>query len=214
MEMAKRCEGWVLRRLSYLRHQREGSSKSEPPNGLPGGQRGQQFNRRFPELGMSRLGSDLGERFENKSSLMQRRMGNSQARFIDDLISKKHYIDIEVARALLAGAETAHGRFDVQRQLEQLARGHPGFNCRYTIQKPGLVGNVDGLGLIERGNSQQPSACFQLRKGGAQVGRTVSQIRAQRQIGDFTHSTSFAANAARIQQKLTGRGNFQSQELA
>jgi hypothetical protein len=37
----------------------------------------------------------------------------------------------------------------------------------------------------------------------AQVGRTISQVRSQRQISGFAHQPSFAAKGPRIQQKPT-----------
>jgi len=163
----------------------------------------QKLSRSFTEFGMARLRRNLDQRLENKSALVHCRMRNPQAWLIHHAIREKHNVDINVARTFLAHAETSHGRFDLQCKLEQLPRRLIRFNRRDAVQKPRLVWDVYRLGLIQGGNLQQPARNFQLCDGRAQVGRTVSQVRSQRQICDFTHPASFAANAARIQQKLT-----------
>jgi len=133
---------------------------------------------------MARLGGDFDQGFQNKPSLVHGWMGNLQAGLIEDAISEKHYVDIDVARTIFAQAKTSHGGFDLQRELEQFPRRFPGFDGGYTIQKPGQVRdvgrNVDRLGFVQRGDGQQPSGRAQLRKGRAQVGVAVSQIRSQR----------------------------------
>ncbi len=122
---------------------------SEAANRLPFRQRRQKFARSFPEFGMAYVRSDFDQRFENKTAQVHGRMRNVQVRLMQDAIAKQHEVDIDIARAFGAHTETSHGRFDPQRQLEQLARRLIGCNRGHAVQKPGLVGKLDGLGLIE-----------------------------------------------------------------
>jgi len=64
---------------------------------------------------MARLGSDLDQRFENKPPLMHGGMGNLQARFIHHTVAEQHQVNVDLARTLLTHTETAHPRFDLQR---------------------------------------------------------------------------------------------------
>ncbi len=160
----------------------------------------------FPSSGWRASGAISTSGSRTKRRWCMCRMRNLQARLIHDAIPKQHHVDINVARTFLAHAETSHRRFDLQRKLEQFSRRLVGFNRRHAVQKPGLVRNVDRLGLIQCGDGQQPSRDVQLCDRRAQVGRTISQVRSQRQISGFAHPTSFAAKGARIQQKLTGAG--------
>ena len=152
---------------------------------------------------MACLGSDLDQRLQNKPALVHCRMRNLQARLIHHPIPKKHHIDINLARTFLAHAKASHCRFDPQRKLEQFSRRLIRFNRRHAVQKPGLVRDVDGLGLIECGDGQQPARYVQLCERRALIGGTISEVRSQRQINGFGHKTSFAAKRPRIQQKPT-----------
>ena len=176
--------------------------KSEPADCLPAGQRRQKFLCGFPESGMARFGSDLDQRFQNKPALVHCRMRNLQARLIHHPIPKQHNVDIDLAGTFLAHAKTSHRRFDPQRKLQQFSWRLIRFNRCHAVQKPRLVRDVHRLGLIQCGDRQQPARYVQLCERLAQVGRTISQVRSQRQIGGFGHQTSFAAKGARIQQKL------------
>jgi len=137
----------------------------------------------LPEFRMGCIGSDLDQRFQHKAPLVHGWMRNRQTGLIDHAISEQHQVNINIARSLLALAETPHGRLDLQCRLEQFLRCLPGFDCGYAVEKPGLVGevvrNIDRLGLIECGDGQQSSGYIQLREGGAQVGGTVSEVRSQ-----------------------------------
>ncbi len=119
-------------------------TRSESADRLPASQRGQKFLRGFPEYRMARIGSDLGQRFQNKPALVHCRMRNLQA------------------------------RGDIYRQ-----------------------------GLIKCRDREQPARYVQLCERLAQVGRTISQVRSQRQISGFAHQASLAAKGGRIQQKPT-----------
>jgi hypothetical protein len=152
---------------------------------------------------MTRLGSDLDQRFQNKAPLMHGRMRNLQARLIHYKIAEQNDVYINLARALVAHAETSHRPFDVQRQLEKLSRRFPSFDGRDAVQKPRLVGDLYRLGFIERRDCEQVTGLFKMRQGFSQVGGTISNVRSQRQISDFLHTASFAAKGVRSQQKLT-----------
>ena len=129
-------------------------------------------------------------------------MRNLQTWLVHDEVAEQQYVDINLARALRAHAETSHRRFNLQRQMEQFSRRFPGFDGRHAVQKPRLVGNLYWLSFIKRRNREQPIAFFQTREGGAQVGGAVSDVRSQRQISDLLHSASFAGKGERSQQKL------------
>ena len=103
-------------------------------------------------------------------------MRNLQARLIHHAIPKQHHVDINLARTFLAHAETSHGRFDLQRKLEQFSWRLIRFNRRHAVQKPGLVGDVHRLGFIQCGDRQQGARHIQMCDRRAQVGRTISQV--------------------------------------
>lgn len=152
---------------------------------------------------MERFGSDLGQRFQNKAATLHSGMRNLQPWLIHDEVVEQQYVDINLARTLVAHAETSHRRFDVQRQLKELARRFPGFDGRNAVQKPRLVGDLYRLGFIERRDCEQATGLFKMRQGLLQVRGTISNVRSQRQISNFRHSASFAGKGVRSQQKLT-----------
>jgi len=160
------------------------------------------------------VGSDLGQRCEDKTPLVHGGMRNLQAGLIHDLIAKQHDVDVNLARTLFARAETAHVGFDAQRKLEQLARRLLRLDGQRAVQKPGLVGDIDRLSFIERGDGEHAACCSQLFDGREQVGGAISQIRAQRQVCDFAHEHSFAGDGLRIHRKMNETSHFSLSSLA
>jgi len=66
---------------------------------------------------MPHVGSDLNQRLQNEPALLHCRMRNPQSRLVDDMISKQHNVNINLARAFILQPHTPHRRLDPQRNL-------------------------------------------------------------------------------------------------
>jgi len=98
---------------------------------------------------MTDLGSNLDQRLENEPTLMHSRMRNPESMFVDDKVSEQHDININVAGAFFAHADSAHHRFDLQNELEQVFWRLCGLNRGHAIEKPRLVGHIDRLRFVQ-----------------------------------------------------------------
>jgi hypothetical protein len=150
---------WILLR-EWRRRGSEVRRIGEAADGLAGGQGFQKFACGFVERGMACLGRYFGEGRENEAALMHGGMGNLEAGFIDRMIAKEHDIDIDFARTFLRHAKTTHFRFELQGELEQVARRFVSFDGGDAVEEPGLIGNVDRLGLIKRRDREQAAGGF------------------------------------------------------
>ena len=103
---------------------------------------------------MERAWCDLDERLQNESPLLHGGMGHRQSRFIDDALSEKKQVDIDVARTFPAHTKTPHRRLDAQGEMKQVDGRHPGLDRRDAIQKPRLVGDVYWLRIVEAGDRE------------------------------------------------------------
>src|SRR5260370_11840598 len=95
---------------------------SESADRLLASQCRQKLSRRFAELGIAHLRSDLNQRFQNEAPLMHCWMRNLQAGFIHHAVPKQHHVAINLALTFLAQAETSHASLHRQRNLEHVAR--------------------------------------------------------------------------------------------
>lgn len=91
----------------------------------------------------------LHERHQNKTPLGHTRMWNLQVRGVNDARAIKQNIDIDHAGASADGMFAAEFIFDFLECSKKLTRHQVGFNFQDTIQKPGLRGDVNGLGRID-----------------------------------------------------------------
>lgn len=100
---------------------------------------------------MAQGGSDFRERHQNEAPLIHPRMRNFELLSANDTGAIKQYIQIDDARASAHGVLAAEFIFDFLEGSQQLARHQIGFNFQDTVQKPGLGGDVDRFGRINRG---------------------------------------------------------------
>jgi hypothetical protein len=76
------------------------------------------------------------------------------------------------------GAQAAHGSLDLQERSQELAWRLFSIQRDGTIQKPGLLGEFDGFGFIERGDGSDFPETAQFFDGGLEVGGTIADVRA------------------------------------
>jgi len=74
---------------------------------LPG-----QFPDRFPQDRVNGPGGDFNQRYEDKISFSEARMGNGQHGRIDDRVPGEEDIDVDCPRPLFEGRDTLHLGFN------------------------------------------------------------------------------------------------------
>ena len=113
-----------------------------------------QFADRFLKNWMAEIGRDLGEGFEHKAALMEGRMGNGEIRRVYRSVTEYEDIYVDRSRAFGLGglAAATEVLFDLQNGRKELLRHFLCLQSDRTIEEPGLVGELDGLGLVEGGD--------------------------------------------------------------
>jgi hypothetical protein len=76
------------------------------------------------------------------------------------------------------GAQAARGSLDLQECSQELAWRLFSIQRDRAIQKPGLLGEFDGFGFIERGDGSDFPEAAQFSDGGLEVGSTIADVRA------------------------------------
>ena len=136
------------------------------------------------------LWRDLVEGNEDECALGQAGMRNLKIGFTEVKISQQYNIQVQGAGAIAhaGGAVTAEFALDFEQRIEKAMRGEAGFKRDDRIQKPGLVGEADGRGGIERG-AVNDAACrgFEPASRGGQRGggrsRRTGDICSHRDVG-------------------------------
>jgi len=113
-----------------------------------------QFADRFLKNWMAEIGRDLGEGFEHKAALMEGRMGDGEIRRVYRSVSEYEDIYVDRSRAFGLGglAAATEVLFDLPNGRKELLRHFLCLQRDRTIEEPGLVGELDGLGLVEGGD--------------------------------------------------------------
>src|SRR5207245_5890337 len=101
---------------------------------------------------MPRIGSDLGEWFEYKPALVHGRRWYGQIGRVHRGVAEEQDVDVDLTGSFLLGAQAAHGSLDLQERSQELTCCLFSIQRDRAIQKPGLLGEFDGFGLIERGD--------------------------------------------------------------
>lgn len=101
----------------------------------------------------NKVGCNFSEGDKDEGALGEAGMGNFEAGLADDLGAVEKDIEVEGAGTVgeLQGAIAAEFALDVEKLLEELARGERGFEGEDGVEEAGLIGEADGGGGVERG---------------------------------------------------------------
>src|SRR5579864_7947391 len=127
---------------------------------------------------MPRIRSDLGEWFEYKPALVHGGMWDGQGGRVHGGVAEEQDVDVDVTGAFLLGAQAAHGSLDLQERAQEPAWRLFSIESDRAIQQPGLLGEIDGFGFIERGDGSDFPEAAQFFDGGLEVGSTIADVRA------------------------------------
>ena len=106
----------------------------------------------FSQDGMHELGGNFGERYKYEPALAHRRVRHRQLGSPNYLGAEKKDVDVNEARTFWLSAFSAHRLFNCQNAFQEVARLKPRAGGHGAVEKPGLVGEIDGLGLVSGGN--------------------------------------------------------------
>src|SRR5208282_6578715 len=102
---------------------------------------------------MLEVGRDLGQRFQYKAAAVQGGMGDGEFRRSDDLVAEEENVNVDGARAFVLQAAASHIALNPENRGHELLRCVAGFEGGGAIQKPGLLGELHGLGFVKRRDS-------------------------------------------------------------
>ena len=127
---------------------------------------------------MSPLRYDFGQRLEHECPFSQARMRQHQIRFGGHGVADQQQIQIEGARRVEIGALPPSLAFDCEQLFEELARrGIAGANG-HRVQIPRLrVGYADGIGFVDRGETQVGEQPLKPGPGIVDVRLTIAEVR-------------------------------------
>src|SRR5262245_49983954 len=118
-------------------------------------------------------------------------MWNREAGRVHNRISEQENIQIDGARPLMVRSTTAHLELKFEQRAQQLFRRVGGFERDGTIQKPRLCCEFNGFSFIKRRDSLHLAEFTEVCDGVAQIGFTVANIRAEREIGEVECATHY-----------------------
>lgn len=125
---------------------------------------------------MPPVGSNLNKGVENEQPLMQARMGNGQAGFVDNSIAVEQQVKVEQSRPpahfLRPGA--AVRSFDGEQTIKQFARREAGRDEDRAIQVCRLRSGADWIGLVPPTDGQHCRVIQRMKM----FNRAVEQLRA------------------------------------
>jgi len=107
-------------------------------------------------------------------------MRYGQAFASDGRISEQQNVDVDAARALFPDPYSSHLFFDLENCGHELLRGLFGIEFDCAIQEPGLRGEFDRFGFVERRNLQDFSEAAKAVDSCVQIGGAVTEVRAKR----------------------------------
>jgi hypothetical protein len=147
---------------------------------------------------MLEIGREFSQRFEDESAFGKGRVRDRESRFLDDPISEQQNIEVDEARAFLLDALTAHGGFEGEQCVQELARLLRGLNADDAIQEPGLIGEFDGLGLIERRDGAHAGEGAEALDGVAKVAGAIAEVGTEGQVGGSCGHGQFSCRQRRF----------------
>lgn len=125
---------------------------------------------------MDCVGRDFRERREDETARSHGGMWDGKRGCVENLIAEQKDIEIDNARAFGLGATASHGFFYGKQRRHELGRGSFGIEGDGGVEKPGLIGEVDRLGLVERGDGGELTQGTQPGDGVAKVMLTITEV--------------------------------------
>ena len=99
--------------------------------------------------GMHEVGSDLDQRHQHECSSMQERVRNGKPVRFDDMAAVEEQVEIECARRIPEGADSAEIVLDPLQSIEQGFWFQIGVEHECRVQESRLIEVPDRLGLIK-----------------------------------------------------------------
>ena len=145
-----------------------------------------------------RLRRDLGQGDEDEIPRLEPRMRHDELRRLDDQIFGEKDVDIDDPGTFGRGRDPFHLRLDGLGQLQELYGPEAAPDLDHLVQEPGLVREVDRLGLVDgRGPDDPHAGRFELSSRPGQVGGPAAQIAAQAQKEDHARSSPYSSQGGR-----------------
>lgn len=106
-------------------------------------------------------------------------MGNLEAFHFHNIVAKKQDIDVDVSRALVLGALSAHVCLYGEGRAEKLDRSLAGIDGDSAVDEAWLRDDFHGFGLVEGRNGDDVPDSGQEIDCGMQVSCTVAEVRSE-----------------------------------
>jgi len=127
----------------------------------------------------------LRERLEHERALVQARVRDGEARLVDFLVAVEEQVEVERARAVLAGsADATEALLGREEPAEELARAERRLELGGAVEEERLRADADGLGLAQRGDGDDldPLLLGERRERSANRRLTIAEIRAKADV--------------------------------
>src|SRR3954467_2680459 len=124
----------------------------------------------------------LRERLQDEASFVHGRMRNRQFLSVNDLFTEQKNIEVDYSRPLCLCSTATHLLLDLQQAADELRRGKGCGQGDRAVYEPGLIFIFHRFCFIECRNCVDCSEFAQLLDRMSDVGDTVANIGAQREI--------------------------------
>ena len=132
---------------------------------------------------MANGGSDFGERDEDEAALGKTGMRDFETGGTNDGGGVKEDVDVNGAGAERDEASPTELVFDAADGMKELERKERSFGGDTAVEKPGLMGEADRFGGVERGATRDADAgSFKKLESAGDVGGAVAKVGAEREI--------------------------------
>ena len=128
---------------------------------------------------MHKVGTNLVQRSQHKSPLMQARVWDRQAAFVHNLTFVEENVDVDCSRAAFDPPNPLQPLFNRQDGGEKRLGIEGCLDLDGAVQKPVLIAVADRLGLEKRRKLTDLADLSQQFHSPADVGSLVAQIRAE-----------------------------------
>ena len=143
------------------------SPKKIPVSQLPNG---------LVQYWMPGFGSNLGQWFEHETALVHCGMGNGQGGRVHTGLVEEQDVDIDFAGSFWLDPMPAHGLLDRQEGAQEMVRPLFGIEGDRAVQEPGLIGEFDGFGFVERRYGSDFSELAEPSNRELKVGGAISHV--------------------------------------
>lgn len=132
---------------------------------------------------MPKRGSNLGERDQHEAALGQAGMRDDEVAGADGGAGVEEDVDVEGTRAERDEATASELALDVADGVEELEWEERGFGGDAAVEEPGLRGEADGFGGVERRAAGDADAGgVEKLEGAGDAGGAVAEVGAEGEI--------------------------------